>query len=40
VEIPEGRGKVIRQNVMERSVTVLMEDGREIEKQLDPPPKG
>jgi cell fate regulator YaaT (PSP1 superfamily) len=35
IEVPEGRGKVIRQNVMARSFTVLMEDGREIEKILD-----
>lgn len=39
VEIPEGRGKVIRQNVMERSVTILLEDGHEIEKFLDAPSK-
>jgi cell fate regulator YaaT (PSP1 superfamily) len=36
VEIPEGRGKVIRQNIMGRTVTILMEDGKEIEKKLDP----
>lgn len=36
IEIPEGRGKVVRQNIMDRSITVLLEDGREIEKQLDP----
>ena len=36
IEIPEGKGKVIRQNVMDRTVTVLMEDGREVEKKLDP----
>ncbi|NSW86594.1 MAG: stage 0 sporulation family protein [Syntrophobacteraceae bacterium] len=35
IEIPEGRGKVIRQNIMDRSITVLLEDGREIEKHLD-----
>ncbi len=35
IEIPEGRGKVIRQSVMDRTVTILMEDGREIEKRLD-----
>ena len=39
IEIPEGRGKVVRQNVCRRSVTVLMEDGREIEKILDPLPE-
>jgi cell fate regulator YaaT (PSP1 superfamily) len=38
IEIPEGRGKVIRQNVMDRTVIVLMEDGREVEKKLDPIP--
>ena len=36
IEIPEGKGKVIRQNVLERTITVLMEDGREIEKKMDP----
>lgn len=36
IELPEGRGKVVRQNVMQRSVTVQLEDGREIEKNLDP----
>jgi len=36
IEIPEGRGKVIRQNVLERTFTVLLEDGREIEKKLEP----
>lgn len=36
IEIPEGRGKVVRQNVMEREITVLLEDGREIEIKLDP----
>ncbi len=39
IEIPEGRGKVVRQNVLQRSVTVLLEDGREIEKILDPLPE-
>jgi len=36
IEVPEGRGKVIRQNVLERTYTVLLEDGREIEKTLAP----
>lgn len=36
IEIPEGKGKVIRQNIIDRTITVLMEDGREVEKQLDP----
>ena len=35
-EIAEGRGKVIRQNILERTITVLLEDGREIEKRIDP----
>jgi cell fate regulator YaaT (PSP1 superfamily) len=38
IELPEGRGKVVRQNVMQRSVTVQLEDGKEIEKTLDPLP--
>jgi cell fate regulator YaaT (PSP1 superfamily) len=36
IELPEGRGKVVRQNIMQRSVTVQLEDGREIEKSLEP----
>jgi len=36
IEVPEGRGKVIRQNVLDRAYTVLLEDGREVEKKLDP----
>ncbi|MFZ2445364.1 MAG: stage 0 sporulation family protein [Syntrophobacteraceae bacterium] len=35
VEIPEGKGKVVRQNVMGRAYTVLLEDGREIDINLD-----
>ena len=35
IEIAEGKGKVIRQNIMNRSYTVLMEDGHEIDKSLD-----
>ncbi len=35
VELPEGRGKVVRQNVMGRSYTVQLEDGHEIEIELD-----
>ncbi|MCU0588335.1 MAG: stage 0 sporulation family protein [Syntrophobacteraceae bacterium] len=38
VELPEGRGKVIRQNVLDRTYTVILEDGREVEKKLDPIP--
>lgn len=37
IEIPEGRGKVIRQNIIERTITVLLEDGKEIEKSVAPP---
>jgi len=36
IEIPEGCGKVIRQNIMERTITVLLEGGKEIEQHLDP----
>lgn len=36
VETAEGIGKVIRQNIMERTITILLEGGREIEQQLDP----
>jgi len=36
IEIPEGRGKVIRQNIIERTITVLLEDGKEIEKSVAP----
>jgi cell fate regulator YaaT (PSP1 superfamily) len=31
VELPEGMGKVVRQNVMAGSFTVQLEDGREID---------
>jgi cell fate regulator YaaT (PSP1 superfamily) len=34
VELPEGNGKVVRQNVMSRSYTVQLEDGREIDVEL------
>ncbi|NLI80991.1 MAG: stage 0 sporulation family protein [Deltaproteobacteria bacterium] len=40
IELPEGKGKVIRQNIIERTITVLLEDGKEIEKKLDPLPRG
>ncbi|MEJ5300270.1 MAG: stage 0 sporulation family protein [Thermodesulforhabdaceae bacterium] len=36
IETPEGKGKVIRQNVLERSITVELEDGRQIEIQYPP----
>lgn len=39
IELPEGRGKVIRQNVLERTFIVLLEDGKEIEVSLDPLPE-
>jgi hypothetical protein len=35
VELPEGKGKVVRQNVMARSFTVQLEDGREIDIDLE-----
>jgi hypothetical protein len=34
IELPEGKGKVVRQNVMGRSFTVQLEDGREIDIDL------
>jgi cell fate regulator YaaT (PSP1 superfamily) len=34
VELPEGKGKVVRQNVIGRSYTVLLDDGRELEINL------
>lgn len=36
IETPEGKGKVIRQNVLERSVTVELEDGRQVEITYPP----
>lgn len=36
IDTPEGRGKVIRQNVLDRSVTVELEDGRQIEIAYPP----
>jgi cell fate regulator YaaT (PSP1 superfamily) len=36
VETPEGRGKVIRQNVLERCYTVILETGKEVEITLAP----
>jgi len=36
IETPEGHGKVIRQNIMDRSITVLLEGGREFEMRLNP----
>ena len=35
VELPEGKGKVVRQNVMGRSYTVQFDDGKEIDIDLD-----
>jgi hypothetical protein len=34
ITTPEGEGKVIRQNVMEKKVVVALTDGREIEYAL------
>jgi cell fate regulator YaaT (PSP1 superfamily) len=36
IETPEGCGKVIRQNIIERTITIQLEGGREVEQQLDP----
>ncbi|MBZ4660128.1 MAG: stage 0 sporulation protein [Desulfacinum sp.] len=36
VETPQGRGKVIRQNVIDRVVTVLLENGQEIDIDYGP----
>jgi cell fate regulator YaaT (PSP1 superfamily) len=38
IEIPEGRGKVVRLNVLQRTITVQLEDGKEIEKKMEPLP--
>lgn len=35
IDLPEGQGKVIRQNVLERTFCVQLKDGKEIEKNLD-----
>jgi cell fate regulator YaaT (PSP1 superfamily) len=37
IETPEGRGKVIRQNILDRTITVLLENGKELEITLDAP---
>ncbi len=34
-ETPEGCGKVVRQNVMERTVTVQLDNGKEIEHRIE-----
>jgi cell fate regulator YaaT (PSP1 superfamily) len=36
IETPEGNGKVIRQNIIDRSITVLLEGGKEFEMKLSP----
>lgn len=36
IETPEGKGKVLRQNVLERTVTVELEDGRQVEIRYPP----
>lgn len=38
VDTPKGRGKVIRQNVMDRTITVLLESGEELEIAYGPLP--
>lgn len=38
VDTPKGRGKVIRQNVMDRTITVLLESGEEFEIDYGPLP--
>ncbi len=38
IDTPHGRGKVIRQNVMDRVITVLLENGQEIEIDYGPVP--
>ncbi len=35
VELPEGKGKVVRQNVMCRCYTVQLEDGKEVDIELE-----
>ena len=35
VETPAGRGKVVRQNIVKQTVTVLMGDGQEVDVALD-----
>ncbi|MEJ5365723.1 MAG: stage 0 sporulation family protein [Desulfosoma sp.] len=39
VDTPKGRGKVIRQNVMDRTITVLLESGEEMEISYGPLPE-
>jgi cell fate regulator YaaT (PSP1 superfamily) len=36
IDTPEGRGKVIRQNILGRTITVLLENGKETEIVLSP----
>lgn len=36
IETSEGHGKVVRQNIMERSIIVQLEGGKEIEQKLGP----
>jgi hypothetical protein len=31
IDTPQGKGKVIRQNLLKGSITALLEDGRELE---------
>jgi len=36
IETPDGYGKVVRQNIMERTIIVQLEGGKEVEQKLDP----
>jgi cell fate regulator YaaT (PSP1 superfamily) len=36
-ETPLGRGKVVRQNILKGTISVHMEDGREVELEIKPP---
>ena len=35
IELADCRGKVIRQNVMDQTITIMTEEGREVEKRVD-----
>jgi cell fate regulator YaaT (PSP1 superfamily) len=37
IESREGRGKVVRQNVLERTITLQLESGKEVEIAMGPP---
>lgn len=36
-DTPHGRGKVVRQNILKGTITVHLEDGREVEIEIKPP---